>query len=101
MALPSVVLKRDGLGTKLTGFLCRRIPGQSLVNAQVIVILTIEIELSLPIRRIPIEELVQILGSYASNQSFHKRMRPRDKRDRLDGFDTQNPGLRCLNSEMS
>ena len=60
MALPSVVLKRDGLGTNLAGFLFRRISCQPLVHAQAIVLPTIKLQLSFQIGGIPKEQMIQV-----------------------------------------
>lgn len=58
-------------------------------------------QLSLQVRRIPKEELIQILGPDASDESFHKRMRPGNQRYRLHRLDAQNPkiGLPALELE--
>ena len=58
-------------------------------------------QLLLQVPCIPIEELIQILGTDASDESFHKRMRPGNQRHRLHRHDAQNPetGLPALELE--
>jgi hypothetical protein len=98
MASPSVSLKSSPLQAGAAGFLVRGVPVQPLVHTKTVIIPLEKHQLSLQIRHVPNEQMIQILPTDGPDESFRERMRPGNVRHRLHCLHPQHPevGLPAL-----